>query len=281
MKQLIVNADDFGRSPGVNRGIIDAHRTGIVTSTTVMINQPAAPAGLEDALQRAPHLGIGLHLNLTSGRPVSPPDTVPTLVDGDGQFYDIRRWPIAGLRFNTDELAHEITAQFERFVSLTGQPPDHLDAHHHATYLHPAAFKTMLGLAGQYALPLRASRLEAGPHGLLEVLQGLVLEQAQKLFEQLRAVIAGGPPPFWPARFETGFYGERATLGDLLVILTNLPDNGITELMCHPGYVDDDLRTSRYVEQREAELAHLTHAATRECVQSEGIQLITFGDLRP
>jgi len=71
MKKLIVNADDFGRSPGINRGILDAHLNGIVTSTTVMINYPDAAPGLEQALLKAPDLGIGLHLNLTSGRPVS------------------------------------------------------------------------------------------------------------------------------------------------------------------------------------------------------------------
>lgn len=64
-----------------------------------------------------------------------------------------------------------------------------------------------------------------------------------------------------------------------MVILTTLPDEGVTELLCHPGYVDDALRTSGLVEQREDELLHLTHAATRECVQAEGIRLVTFAAL--
>ena len=76
MKRLIVNADDFGRAPGVNQGILDAHTHGIVTSTTVMINYPDAPAGIERAQADAPDLGLGLHLNLTSGPPISAPEDI-------------------------------------------------------------------------------------------------------------------------------------------------------------------------------------------------------------
>src|SRR4051812_35977187 len=85
-RQLVVTADDFGISRGVNRGIVEAHRNGLVTSASLMPNLPSA----EDALTRAttcPDLGLGLHLTLTAGRPLSPPDRVPTLVDADGQFH--------------------------------------------------------------------------------------------------------------------------------------------------------------------------------------------------
>ena len=84
-RQLVVNADDFGISRGVNRGIVEAHRQGIVTSASLMPNLPSA----EDALTRAttcPGLGLGLHLTLTAGAPLQSPHTVPTLVDADGQF---------------------------------------------------------------------------------------------------------------------------------------------------------------------------------------------------
>jgi hypothetical protein len=92
MRQLIVNADDFGYSSGVNRGILEAHRQGIVTSTSVMVNQRAAPAGTKQALTDAPDLGLGLHLILTQGRPVLPPGQVPSLVGGDGRFFHIGEW---------------------------------------------------------------------------------------------------------------------------------------------------------------------------------------------
>jgi len=284
MKQLIVNADDLGLSPGVNRGIFEAHRRGIVTSTTVMVNQPAAPAGIERALADAPDLGLGLHLTLTQGRPELPPDEVPSLVDSDGCFYPIREWADRLFSFDPDDVRREIVAQVDRFISLAGRPPDHLDAHHHASYLHPAGLETMLAVATRYNIPMRCGGSHGSFEEALHTVRGwmptLADSAARQLDEALAGALAESPAPFWPARLEMGFHGERATLGDLLVILTTLPD-GITEIVCHPGYVDDQLADSGYREPRETELACLTHAATLECVKAEGIQLITFGDVPP
>ena len=281
MKQLIVNADDFGYSPGINRGILDSHHRGIVTSTTVMVNQPAAPAGIEQALADAPDLGLGLHVTLTKGRPVLPPDQVPSLVDGEGYFFHIRDWSDRLFSFDPDHIRREIEAQVSRFISLAGKPPDHLDSHHHASYLHPAGLETMLEVSRRYNIPMRDGYLHLPFEKALDALSALAITltepAARRLAEELPAVLAGSVP-FWPARLETGFYGKRAILGDLLVILTTLPD-GITEIMCHPGYVDDALASSSYQESRESEIACLTHAATLECVKAENIQLITFGDV--
>ncbi len=285
MKQLIVNADDFGRAPGVNRGIIEAHLNGIVTSTTVMINLPDAPAALEMAAEKAPKLGVGLHVNLTKGAPVSPPQTVRSLLDENGELYDFRAWLAHYDHFDPDHIQREIAAQVARFVQLTGHPPDHLDAHHHSAYLHPVALEAILEHARGYNIPLRCVHVgdgsaEEAAQALTRMFGAFPPEKARRVVEGVQEVLARqSKPPLWPARLELGFYGDTATLGDLLVILTNLPADSLTELMCHPGYVDEALRTSGYVERREDELAHLTHPATRECVQAEGIQLITFGDV--
>jgi predicted glycoside hydrolase/deacetylase ChbG (UPF0249 family) len=283
MKRLIVNADDFGRSPGVNQGIFDSHRKGILTSTTVMVNYPDAPAGLEQARVEAPTLGLGVHICLTSGHPVLPPAAVPSLVKDDGWFYHIREWAGVAGQFDPDDLRREMEAQVERFVSLTGQPPDHLDSHHHAAYLHPAALASLLDIAAERGLPLRNAGLDGPPDeirtSLGEWIPGLPAGAASGWIEQLQAVLADGPTPFWPARLEPGFYGPRATLGDLLLILANLPEESLTEIMCHPGYVDEALASSGYTTEREAEVDHLTHTATRECVRAEGIVLIPFGKL--
>jgi predicted glycoside hydrolase/deacetylase ChbG (UPF0249 family) len=282
MKQLIVNADDFGYSPGINRGILESQRRGIVTSTTVMVNQAAAPAGIELALAEAPDLGLGLHITLTKGRPVLPPGQVPSLVDADGYFFHIRDWPDHLFAFDPDHTRREIEAQLQRFVSLTGRLPDHLDAHHHSAYLSPAALVAMLTVARHYNLPIRGFRLHLPFDETLKTVRDLMPRLPESTFRQLNealpAALSEGPTPFWPARLETGFYGEHATLGDLLVILTNLPD-GITEIMCHPGYVDDQWADSSYQEPRQAEVICLTHTATLECVKAEGIQLIAFGDV--
>ena len=284
MKQLIVNADDFGRAPGVNRGIIEAHLNGIVTSTTVMINLPDAPAALELAAAEAPRLGVGLHVNLTKGKPVSPPQSVRSLLDESGEFHHISEWARLYDHFDPDHIRREIAAQVARFVQLTGHPPDHLDSHHHAAYLHPVALEAMLEIARGYNIPLRQVRADDDPEraarDLVRILPAFPLDMARRVVEAVGDVLARqDKPPFWPARLELGFYGETATLGDLLVILTNLPPDSLTELMCHPGHVDEALQGSGYVARREDELAHLTHPATRECVQAEGIELIAFGDI--
>ncbi len=284
MKQLIVNADDFGASPGVNRGILYAHQNGIVTSTTVMINLPDAAAGLEQALADAPDLGIGLHLNVTAGEPVSPPELVASLLDEDGQFIHIDGWAARFAQINPDQLRREIHAQFERFASLAGRPPDHLDAHHHATYLHPAGLQTMIALAHAHGdLPMRGIPVSDSDEQMVATLRGVFPTfddaLAHSLVEQLGSVLSAGPLPFWPARLEMGFFGPHATLGDLLNILTGLADPSLTEIMCHPGYSEDLPARSQYRDRRPQELGHLTHAATLECVKAEIIQLVTFGDL--
>ncbi len=282
MKKLIVNADDLGYSAGINRGILDGYHRGIITSTTVLINAPDAPAGLELARAVLPDLGLGLHLNLTRGRPVTPREQIPTLVDEQGDFFGIRTWADHLDAFDPDDLAREIYAQFERFMRLAGQPPDHLDAHHHAIYLHPAALAATLQLAQQYNLPLRNAGLDLTPQAAFQALQGMVPglsdDAARRRIAQVQATAAGVPATTWPARMELGFtQGRAATLGELLVLLTTLPDDSLTEIVCHAGYADQDPAQ----QWREIELGLLLHPATLECVKSEGIELLTFGEVQP
>ncbi|MBN2304938.1 MAG: ChbG/HpnK family deacetylase [Anaerolineae bacterium] len=282
MKKIIVNADDLGYAPGVNRGILDAHRKGILTSTTVMINLPHAPAALDLMAAEAPNLGIGLHLTLTAGPPVSPPDQVASLLGDNGHFKTLQQWTADMDSADPDHVRRELTAQVARFREWTGRLPDHLDSHHHICYLLPAGLRAMLDIAAEHDLPMRSAGLDMPPDERLRLLRdllgGLPDDAARRLIDRLQAVLESGPPPRFPARFDGTFFAQKATLGHLLVILTTLPDDSVTEIMCHPGYVDAAL-TGGYREPRETEIEHLTHAATRECVQSEGIQLVTFGDV--
>lgn len=282
MPALIVNADDFGRSAGINRGILEAHARGIVTSTTVMINYEDAPAGLEQALEEAPDLRLGLHLTLTSGRPVSPPETVPSLVDADGHFFPVEKLSEAASCWTADDLRRELQAQVDRFVALVGRPPTHLDSHHHATYLHPEALRVMLALAAAYEFPIRNPGAALEPVGtadrVKQMLVGVSDEQAYHLAESLHHVLGESQGVRWPDHLETRFFGPRAILGELLVILTTLPADGVTELMCHPGYAAG-LVGSSYVAERERELHALTHASTHEVISAENIRLMTFAEL--
>lgn len=275
-KHLIVNADDFGYSHGVSLGIMEAHRQGIVTSTTTMVNIPYAADAIALALVDTPALGLGLHLNVTAGKPVLPPDAVPDLVGIDGEFLP-REQALIGLQsINAAQLEAELRAQLNHFIQLAGRPPDHLDSHHHATYASATAVEIMIKLAHELGIgirrPLPDMSLTAIAHAM-----GFPDPATQEI-ETLAHTLDKADVPM-PDRFIMSFYKTTATLGDLLNILIGLPD-GISEIMCHPAYVDDVLLAkSSYIKEREHELAALTHPSVREILESEDIQLITFSAL--
>ena len=266
IRRLIVNADDLGLSPGTNQGILEAHQKGILTSTTVMMNMPAAEAGIRLVQQEAPKLGLGLHLNVTTGKPVLPPERVLSLVDSSGEFPYNSKQPLSYLDgLNPTEVKAEIHAQFERFVQIAGRKPDHLDAHHHSLYHFPAGLSVLLELAQMHDLPIRA-----GCEWLTNA------EYTGPRYDVLRKLLADSPAPFWPG-FDARFYDAGVTAENLRTILINLPE-GVTELMCHPAH-NDNIRQS-YAAQREVELALLTDPSLRPLLQEQGIELITFGDLK-
>ncbi len=249
-KRLIVNADDFGMSPVVTSGILAAHAKGIVTSTTVMINYSWAPDLLTSGLKEAPKLGFGLHITLTGGgRPVSPAHSIPTLLSDEGTFPAPEHWRRHADQLNPDEMTQEVHAQYDLFVKTAGRKPDHLDCHHNCLYDLPTiGLPILLALAAEHDLPIR----------------------------YVPGTVESGQRPM-PDHFVSAFYDETATLGDLLNALTTL-ESGISELMCHPGYVDTELNDP-YRAPREAELVALTHKSTREVITAEGIELITFAAL--
>ena len=272
--RLIVNADDYARTPEVARGIRQAHRRGIVTSTTAMMNMPGAGQDLHLALGECPRLGLGVHLVLTSGRPLSSPSRVPSLVDGDGNFRPLERF-LAGLdSVRVGEVEAEWRAQVGRFHAVADRLPDHLDSHHHSSYFTEDLFRLMLVLAREYGCPIRlafAQGSQAGMIGLPAELGGAIAEFAPRLTAEFRP---RGPDAFYPS-----FYDEQATRPELIGILDRLPE-GTFELMCHPGYVDAALLAgSVYARQREAELGILTDPSLKEEVQARRIQLISFQEL--
>lgn len=275
--RLIVNADDYGLTPGVSRGILEAHHKGVVTSTSVMISSPGVAPAIQEALANAPGLGLGLHFTLsgTGSRPILPAEQVRSLVQGDGTFYPFEEWLTHYEQFSPDEIARELTAQCECFADLARKPPDHLDAHHHVIYRHPAALKTAFELAERYNIPVRNPGFN---QALPDLLSGIPSSSRAAAQVEIEAILVARTAR-WPDNFESGFYDETATLGDLLLILANLPD-AVTELMCHPGYADDPLSfRDDYTVKREAELAALTHVSVREMIKAEGIALLKFSDL--
>jgi len=247
---LIINADDFNLTLGVTRGILEAHQRGIVTSTTVMVNLP----GLErsrDLARETSRLGLGLHLNLTFGRPVLPPAKVASLVDGTGCF--IRNPGRVGEAGDLSEIREELAAQAEWFETVFGCRPSHLDTHHHV-HRHPRIFDVVLDLAGALGIPLRAFTPE-----MADRIRKRHLPAAD------RAIGDVGPDPFWQP-------------GSLLAFFQDLPP-GVTELMCHPGYADAALAGSSYCIQREVELRALCEARIKDALMAAGVQCIAYRDL--
>jgi predicted glycoside hydrolase/deacetylase ChbG (UPF0249 family) len=248
-RRLIVNADDLGRTRGINAGIALAHRRGIVTSATLMVNYPAAT---EVALlsARNPGLGIGLHLQLSGGPPQLPPERLPSLVGGNGR---LPPKPEGLLAAEPAELLAEARAQLARFRELLGRDPTHFDSHHHSHRV-PAVFAAVVALARETGRPVRL----ADP-SLREALRGEGIASTD--------------------RFDESFFDRAVTPETLLGILASLPP-GTTELMCHPAVVDEELlATSSYALPRARELEVLTSAAVRGAVRTGGIELVSYAAL--
>ena len=245
-----MNADDFGLTAGVSRGILEAHRRGIVTSTTALANLPPEPA-LDAEAAGLPDLGLGLHLNLTWGSPVSPVEAVPSLVDAEGRFH--RRPEVMVERAVPDEVRREAEAQIEAFTRRFGRPPTHLDSHHHVHRL-PGIRDVVFGVVVAVRVPLRSQ-----DPGFRDGLRRHGVRTPDHF------VGDAGAEPYW-------------TLERLLDVLARLPV-GLTELMCHPGHYDDALAQSRYGPPREVELRALCDPDVRATIDRLEIRLCHFGSL--
>lgn len=240
-RRLIVNADDLGYDPAVNEGIVLAMRSGVVSSSTLMVNLPHSAHGA--TLARG--LPVGLHLNLSRGSPLSARFPASLLRDGAFEETLVSSLP-------ADIVAEEAAAQLARAEELLGAPPTHVDVHRH---LHRvgAVLEGLGRVAAARGLPVRA--LDAGMRA------GLRRAGVQTTDHFVGE--AGGEAYWTEQRF-----------ADTVAAL----DAGVTELMCHPGYPPRETRTS-YALQRAVELATLTSAASRKALQEAGVTLVSFADL--
>jgi hopanoid biosynthesis associated protein HpnK len=274
----VVNADDFGLSSGVNRGIIEAHRRGIVTAASLLANGPA----LDDAIRQArehPTLDIGIHLGLVEGAPVLAPKSVPALVGPDGSFPGSLRVLLVRVltrRVSWPDVEPEWRAQIERVLdrNLTIQKAD---SHMHLHVL-PPFFDGFLRLCREYGIPFVRLPLEpASPTSLVRpsaVGLGL-LARAQAYRVTAHALRA-------PDHFRGASVSGRLTTAHLVRCLRTLRP-GVTEIMTHPGLPDPPVpgwaASARY--DRAAELETLLSAGVRAALDRSGIELTTFRALRP
>jgi hopanoid biosynthesis associated protein HpnK len=288
VRNLIVNADDLGWTEGVNRGIIEAFHHGIVTSTSLLANGAAFP-GAVNAVKAAPGLGVGVHLNLSDGPPIANREAVPSLLNDDGNFAAgpeglLLKRARRGLVLN--EVEKEWSAQIQN-VRDAGIRPTHLDGHKHVHML-PGLFEIALRLAKKHGIEairvsLEESSLRAALASGAKQHAGVVMKQgvqarglkllAREAREQAaRAGIATSD--YFCGIAQTG----ELTREGVARLLESLPE-GTTELMCHPGYVDDALgkTATRLQGSRQTELAILTDTKIRNLVASQGIRLIDYG----
>jgi len=254
VKRLIVNADDLGRAPGINAGIARAHRDGIVTAATLMVSAPATAAAGRLARELA-ELDVGVHLTLTYGRPITDPARIPSLVDADGAFPARPAAFLGTGRAAADEALVEYRAQYDRAHELIGRAPSHLDSHH---WLHDEP-------ALEWAITELARKTGAA-----------VRQQSPTQRERLRAAGLRTPDTF-RRDFQ---HGGRIGVAHLVAIMEEIQD-GVTELMCHPGEPDAELAaTSAYAADRAEELATLCDPRAATALREGGITLATFADCR-
>jgi hopanoid biosynthesis associated protein HpnK len=290
VRRLIVNADDFGFTTGVNRAIVEAHTRGIVTSSTLMANGRA----FEDAIVLAktvPRLSVGCHVVLIDGEPVLDGNQIPSITSassGRVRFRDsLKAFAVRALagHLNTGEIEKEASAQIRKLQSA-GVNVSHVDSHKH-THLFPSVLRPLL--RATRACGVRAVR---NPFGSRKPLRSSELLRRPGLWTRYAEVrilrtLAG---KFRDAANREGLITPDGTLGivvtgaldeELFRAIAEVVPEGTWEFVCHPGYNDDDLRlaNTRLRESRETELRVLTMPKARELLSSQGITLISYHDL--
>lgn len=285
MRRLIINADDFGMTSGVNRGIVEAAKTGVVTSTTLMANAPR----FDDAVHLAkssPSQGVGCHVVLIQGIPML--SGLAPLRNGSGNFKNsIKNFAQTALqgRLATEEVCNEVAAQIRK-IQQSDITVTHIDSHKH-THIFPQVLRPALRAARECGVravrnPFEPARAWPGRR-VLATPAMWVRCAGVSAFQ----VFAG---EFRKAVAEAGMKTTDGTVGIaatgkldermLEAIVNALPD-GTWELVCHPGYSDADLLAAetRLTNSREVELQALTSEAIRKTIARRGIQLISFADL--
>jgi hopanoid biosynthesis associated protein HpnK len=282
-KCLIVSGDDFGLSPGTNFGIMKAHRDGILTNASLMVNGAAFAEAVELA-RATPSLSVGLHLVLVQGRAASAAQYIPDLVDGAGMFRNSA--PAAGFRYFfmrrlRPQIEREIGAQLEKYLS-TGLPLSHVDGHLNI-HMHPCVLAVLLKLASLYGI--RAMRLPCEPWRISlrldrrewarKLLEALIFRNLTRFARPRLAARGIRHPDQMFGLHQSGHVTEPYLLG----VLQNLAP-GITEVYSHPALVDAEARRWRPAEyESEAEVAAFTSARVRAAMRAADIELASYGDL--
>lgn len=240
--KLIINADDFGFNRGINWGIIDAHKLGILTSTTMMVTMPGTDHAVQ--LKKAyPSLAVGLHLNISLGKPLT---NGKSLIGKDGKLIKPDLVSEDHI-YDYDEVIKEIHAQYDRFLKLTGTRPTHLDSHLFSTDKIDVIKKAAVNFSEEVMLPLR--------------------NHDSQNFRSVKFI-------------QHRTFNSTPDLNYILNNFEDIKKYEYAEIMCHPGYVDQHLLdNSSYNIQRCGELEFLTSKANKKFFEENGVEFITYGDI--
>lgn len=286
MRRLIVNADDFGFTSGVNQAIAEAHTRGIVTSSTLM----ATGRMFADAVLLAktlPGLSVGCHIVLIDGEPVLEPEKIPSLVQSQRFRDGLKGFAACALtgRLNANEIACESKAQIHK-IQASGISVSHVDTHKHA-HLFPQILRPVLQAARECGV--RAVRNPFGPRLPLRSSQLLAKPNLWTRYAKLN-IVQRFATKFREAVDREGFATPDGTLGIEVTgtldeslfeaIAASIPE-GTWEFVCHPGYNDDELQAAktRLRESRELELRVLTLPSARAMLSAKGIELISYREI--
>ena len=276
-KRVIINADDFGFSRGITEGILQAYRLGLVTSTTIAANMPAADEAIA-RLGEAPRLGVGVHLNVSQGPPLS--NEARVLADSDG-IMRLSAARVVGLCVRKPRMLHVIEAEYDaqiRWVLDHGVSPTHLDSHRH-THGFPPVFARVAALARRYNIrfvrwhreALPGTGWPAGPPGQRRV---------RRLLNLCAWIDARIAPELIATRGTWGIEHTGAIDVPWLVRAACAIQPGVTEIMTHPGLADDvDEETSRLRASRKRELAALCDRTVAETLKVWGIERVHYGQI--
>ena len=280
-KRLIINADDFGLCAGVNKAVAQAHTDGVLTSTTIMANMPAAAEAVEIAKQ-LPTLGVGVHLNLYEGRALSKDAGVDCLLDADGRFaYSPAKLSLLsiGLHGVRKAIRTELAAQIQ-WVIDNGLTPTHLDSHKHI-HSFPAIFPLVCKLARQFGITAIRFTLELKQ--LCRMPWPLPSEDGRKRAKLIRIMaklnhIQNRNLLKTDALLGVAHTGKIDANFFKAVSLYNPARTA--EVMTHPGLPDGlDPEKTRLIKQRKVELEALCSERTKQYLKDAGIKLVHYGQL--
>jgi len=259
MKYLIINGDDYGYTPSVSAGIRYVHNKGFLTTTSAFMNTPYVLDQLDIANNECQQLGLGVHLNLTMGVPLSLPHKIKSIVNSEGEFYSRKELLKVLDKIVSQHVEAEWRAQIELFLSR-GYKLDHVDSHHNISYIREDLFKLMVDLAVEYKFFIRCPTPD-----LKNIHQVSSIQKKAGILSPDRTIIS--------------FFKEGVSLNNIAHILKGLP-NGVSELVCHPGHIDEELiNDTKYSYIREKELEILLDKSVKKIINSRQIKLAKYQDV--